>query len=399
MSHAANTDDPKKDLLKGFDTRAIHADQHFDPATNAVITPIYATSTYAQESPGVHKGYDYGRSHNPTRFAYERAVAALEGGKAGFAFSSGLAAMATVLDMLESGSHIVATDDLYGGTYRLLERVRKRSAGLAISYVDLTDTEKLKAAIRANTKLVWIETPTNPLLKLADIAAIAAEAHRHDVIVVVDNTFASPWTQRPLELGADIVVHSATKYLNGHSDVIGGVAVTSHPDLIEQLGFLQNSVGAIAGPFDSFLAHRGLKTLGLRMERHNRNALNLAAWLERHPRIERVIYPGLPSHPQYELARRQMRGGGGMITAFIKGGLEDAKAALSRTRIFTLAESLGGIESLIEHPAIMTHASIPKEVREKVGIKDGLIRLSVGIEDAEDLENDLAQALQEEPAA
>ena len=389
------SNDPNKDhLLKGFDTRAIHAGQHFDPATNAVITPIYATSTYAQESPGVHKGFDYGRSHNPTRYAFERAIAALEGGKAGFAFSSGMAAAATVLDLLDAGSHIVAMDDLYGGTYRLMERVRKRSAGLAISYVDLTDPAKLKGAIRANTKLVWIETPTNPLLKLADIEAIAAEAHKQDVIVVVDNTFASPWTQRPLELGADIVVHSATKYLNGHSDVIGGVAVTSHPDLIEQLGFLQNSVGSISGPFDCFLMHRGLKSLGIRMERHNKNALHLAAWLESHPKIERVIYPGLPSHPQYKLAQKQMRGGGGMITAFMKAGLEDARLALSRTRIFTLAESLGGIESLIEHPAIMTHASIPKEVREKVGIKDGLIRLSVGIEDAEDLQNDLAQALQ-----
>lgn len=389
------SNDPNKDhLLKGFDTRAIHAGQHFDPTTNAVITPIYATSTYAQESPGVHKGFDYGRSHNPTRFAYERAIAALEGAKAGFAFSSGLAAMATVLDMLEAGAHIVAMDDLYGGTYRLLERVRKRSAGLAVSYVDLTDNAKLKAAIRDNTRLIWIETPTNPLLKLADIEAIAAEAHRHDVIVVVDNTFASPWTQRPLDLGADIVVHSATKYLNGHSDVIGGVAVASDAALVDQLAFLQNSIGSIAGPFDSFLAHRGLKTLGLRMERHNKNALQLATWLEKHPKIERVLYPGLPSHPQYALAQKQMRGGGGMITAFLKGGLEDARTMLSRTRLFTLAESLGGIESLIEHPAIMTHASIPKDVREKVGIKDGLIRLSVGIEDAEDLQNDLTQALQ-----
>lgn len=389
------SNDPTKDyLLKGFDTRAIHAGQHFDPTTNAVITPIYATSTFAQESPGVHKGFDYGRSHNPTRYAFERAVAGLEGGTAGFAFSSGMATAATVLDMLDAGSHIVAMDDLYGGTYRLMERVRKRSAGLAISYVDLADPAKLKGAIRDNTKLVWIETPTNPLLKLADIEAIATEAHKHDVIVVVDNTFASPWTQRPLELGADIVVHSATKYLNGHSDVIGGVAVTANEEIAEQLRFLQNSIGSIAGPFDSFLMHRGLKTLGIRMERHNKNALHLATWLEQHPKIERVIYPGLPSHPQYKLAQKQMRGGGGMITAFMKAGLEDARQALSKTRVFTLAESLGGIESLIEHPAIMTHASIPKEVREKVGIKDGLIRLSVGIEDAEDLQNDLAQALQ-----
>ena len=387
MTDAAN------DLIKGFNTSAIHAGQHFDPTTNAVITPIYATSTFAQESPGVHKGFDYGRSHNPTRFAYERAVAALEGAAAGFAFASGLAAIATVLDLFDAGSHIIAMDDLYGGTYRLLERVRKRSAGLEISYVDLTDTAKLKAAIRPNTKLLWVETPTNPLLKLADIEAIAAEAHKHNIVVAVDNTFASPWCQRPMELGADIVVHSATKYINGHSDVIGGVAVASKPELVQQLGFLQNAVGAIASPFDSFLIHRGLKTLGLRMERHNASAQHLAAWLERHPKIERVIYPGLPSHPQYKLAQKQMRGGGGIITAVVKGGLEEARAALTRTRLFALAESLGGVESLIEHPAIMTHATIPEDIREKAGISGGLIRLSVGIEDVEDLQRDLAQAL------
>ena len=384
----------KEDLIKGFDTKAIHAGQHFDPATNAVITPIYATSTYAQEAPGVHKGLDYGRSHNPTRFAFERAVAALENGKAGFAFSSGLAAIATILDLLDAGSHIVAIDDIYGGTYRLLERVRKKSAGLDVSYVDLTDANKLKEAIRPTTKLVWIETPTNPLLKLADIAAIVEEAHKHDLIVVVDNTFASPWIQRPLELGADIVVHSATKYINGHSDVIAGVAVTSRPDLVERLGFLQNAVGGILGPFDSFLAHRGLKTLGLRLERHNANAQQLAEWLEKHPKIEKVIYPGLKSHPQYALAQKQQNGkGGGIITAVLKGGLEEARTALTRTRLFTLAESLGGVESLIEHPAIMTHATIPAETREKIGIKDGLIRISVGIEDVNDLRADLEQAL------
>jgi cystathionine gamma-lyase len=304
-----------------------------------------------------------------------------------------MAAMATVLDVLDSGSHIIAIDDVYGGSYRLLERVRKRSAGLSITYVDLTNPANLKAAVRPETRLVWIETPTNPLLKLADIAAIAEEAHRHKLIVVVDNTFASPWTQRPLTLGADIVVHSATKYINGHSDMIGGLAITNRADLAEKLGFLQNSVGAIAGPFDSFLAHRGLKTLGLRMERHNRNAQHLAEWLERHPKIERVIYPGLASHPQHALAKKQMRGGGGMITAIVKGGLEPARTMLSRMRIFTLAESLGGIESLIEHPAIMTHASIPADVRAKGGIVDGLIRLSVGVEDATDLQRDLEQAL------
>jgi cystathionine gamma-lyase len=390
MTHAFS----KEELIKGFNTRAIHARQNVDPTTNAVITPIYATSTFAQESPGVHKGFDYGRSHNPTRFAFERAVAGLEGGEAGFAFASGVAAIATVLDILDEGSHIVAIDDIYGGTYRLLERVRRRSAGLEASYVDLTDASLLKDAIRPTTRLVWIETPTNPLLKIADIAAIAEEAHKHGLIVVVDNTFASPWIQRPLELGADIVVHSATKYINGHSDVIGGVAVTSKPELAEKLGFLQNAVGAIAGPFDSFLMHRGLKTLGLRMERHSANAQKLAEWLEAHDKIERVLYPGLPSHPQHELAKRQMNGkGGGMITVILKGGRVAVDAALPRTRLFTLAESLGGVESLIEYPSQMTHATIPADIREKVGIKDGLIRLSVGIEDVDDLQADLEQAL------
>lgn len=384
----------KEDLIRGFDTQAIHARQHVDPSTNAVITPIYATSTFSQDAPGVHKGLDYGRSHNPTRFAFERAIAALEGGAAGFAFSSGLAAIATVLDLLEAGSHIVAIDDVYGGTFRLFERVRKHSAGLQVSYVDLSDTSKFREAIQPNTKLVWLETPTNPLLKIADIEAIAAEAHKHDLIVVVDNTFASPALQRPLELGADIVVHSATKYINGHSDVIAGVAVASRPDLVERLGFLQNAVGSILGPFDSFLAHRGLKTLGLRAARHSENAQILAEWLEKHQAIEKVIYPGLRSHPQYALAQKQQNGkGGGIITAILKGGLTAATTALSRTHLFTLAESLGGIESLIEHPAIMTHATIPAETREKIGIKDGLIRISVGIENVQDLQADLEQAL------
>jgi cystathionine gamma-lyase len=389
------TDATKKDdLIKGFDTRAIHAGQHFDPATNALITPIYANSTYAQEAPGAHKGFEYGRTHNPTRFAFERAIAALESGKAGFAFASGLAASATVLDLLDTGSHVIAIDDLYGGTYRLLERVRRRSAGLDASYIDLTDASLLAEAIRPMTRMVWIETPTNPLLKLADIAAIAEAAHKRDLIVVVDNTFASPWMQRPLELGADIVLHSATKYIGGHSDVIGGIVVADKPDLVERLGFLQNAVGAVAGPFDSFLMHRGVKTLGLRMERHASNAQHLAAWLEAHPKVERVIYPGLESHPQYALAQRQMNGkGGGMITAILKGRRPAVDAALTRTQLFTLAESLGGVESLIEYPSVMTHASIPADIRARIGIEDGLIRLSVGIEDVGDLEADLEQAL------
>ena len=378
----------------GFDTLAIHGGQHPDPTTGAVITPIYATSTYLQEAPGVHKGLDYGRSHNPTRFAYERAVASLEGGTHGFAFSSGLAASSTVIDTLPSGSHIIAMDDLYGGTYRLFERVKRGASGHDFTYVDLSDASKLEAAIKPNTRMVWIETPTNPLLKLADISAIAALAKARGLITVVDNTFASPYLQNPLALGADVVVHSATKYINGHSDIIGGVAITSNPALAEKITFLQNAIGSIASPFDSFLAHRGLKTLGIRLQRHSENALALAQWLEQQSDIERVFYPGLPSHPQHELAKRQMPNGfGGMISIIIKGGLPRATAFLKAVRIFTLAESLGGIESLIEHPAIMTHASIPADVRKKIGIDDGLIRLSVGIENLEDLRADLKRAL------
>ena len=378
----------------GFDTLAIHGGQHPDPTTGAVITPIYATSTYLQEAPGVHKGLDYGRSHNPTRFAYERAVASLEGGTHGFAFSSGLAASSTVIDTLPSGSHIIAMDDLYGGTYRLFERVKRGASGHDFTYVDLSDASKLEAAIKPNTRMVWIETPTNPLLKLADISAIAALAKVRGLITVVDNTFASPYLQNPLALGADVVVHSATKYINGHSDIIGGVAITSNPALAEKITFLQNAIGSIASPFDSFLAHRGLKTLGIRLQRHSENALALAQWLEQQSDIERVFYPGLPSHPQHELAKRQMPNGfGGMISIIIKGGLPRATAFLKAVRIFTLAESLGGIESLIEHPAIMTHASIPADVRKKIGIDDGLIRLSVGIENLEDLRADLKRAL------
>ena len=378
----------------GFDTQAIHSGQQFDPATNAVITPIYATSTYAQSAPGVHLGLDYGRSHNPTRFAYERVVAHLEAGSAGFAFASGLAAANAVLDSLPAHAHIIASDDLYGGTYRLFERVRKAASGLQVSYVDLADLDALAAAIQPDTKMLWVETPTNPLLKLVDLEAVAAIARKHQLVSVADNTFATPWIQKPLALGFDIVIHSATKYINGHSDIIGGLAVVgSNAELAEKIGFLQNATGAIAGPFDSFLAHRGVKTLGLRMERHSHNALAVANYLESHPAIERVIYPGLPSHPQHALAQQQMRTGGGMVSAVLKGGLQAATDLLTRVKIFTLAESLGGVESLIEHPAIMTHATIPPATRQSLGIVDGLVRISVGIEDEADLIADLKEAL------
>ncbi len=377
-----------------FATRCIHAGQSPDPTTGAVMMPIYATSTFAQESPGVHKGFEYARSQNPTRMAFERCIADLEGGSAAFAFSSGLAASATVLDMLEHGSHIVASDDLYGGTRRLFERVRRKSAGLDITYVDLGDADAVKAALRPNTKLVWVETPTNPLLKLADLEAIAAATRGHGTWLVADNTFASPWVQRPLEFGFDIVVHSTTKYLNGHSDMVGGVVIVGqNQEIREKIAFLQNAVGSVSGPFDSFLALRGLKTLSLRMERHCTSALKIAQFLEAHPGVDGVIYPGLASHPQHELAKRQMRGFGGIITARIKGGLNGATRFLERCQLFTLAESLGGVESLIEHPAIMTHASVPADVRAELGIDDGLVRLSVGIEDADDLIQDLQSAL------
>ena len=377
-----------------FDTKAIHAGQHFDPTTGAVITPIYATSTYAQTGPGEHKGLDYGRSHNPTRFAFERAIAELEGGHAGFAFSSGMAASSAVLEIFEHGAHGVATDDLYGGSYRLFERVRKKSADLSVSYVDVAQIDKIEAAITDKTKFIWIETPTNPLLKLADIAAISKIAKAHKLVLIVDNTFASPYLQNPIALGADIVVHSATKYINGHSDVIGGIAVAASEDLSQKIGFIQNAVGSIAGPFDSFLMHRGLKTLGLRMKKHSENALQIATWLEQQSGVAKVYYPGLPSHKQHDLAKRQMQNGfGGMISVVLEGGLERATAFLKTTKIFTLAESLGGIESLIEHPAIMTHATIPPEIRKSIGIEDGLIRLSVGIEDITDLKDDLSRAL------
>ncbi|ACI99380.1 cystathionine gamma-synthase [Rhodospirillum centenum] len=385
------TDRPNR---HGFSTRAIHAGQEPDPATGAIMVPIYQTSTYVQESPGVHKGFEYSRSQNPTRFAYERCVADLESGHRGFAFASGLAGEATVLELLDSGSHVVATDDIYGGSYRLFERVRKRTAGLSFSFVDVADLAAVEAAIRPETRMIWVETPTNPLLKLADLEALAQLGRRRGLITVCDNTFASPWVQRPLELGFDIVTHSATKYLNGHSDMVGGLVVVREAgELSDRLGFLQNAVGAIQGPFDSFLALRGLKTLALRMERHCQNALVVAEWLERHPAVARVRYPFLPSHPQHELARRQMAAGGGMVTIHLKGGLEPARRMLERTELFALAESLGGVESLIEHPAIMTHASIPADQRAALGIDDGMVRLSVGVEEVDDLLADLEQAL------
>ena len=383
----------EKQSQYGFGTRAIHAGQHPDPSTGAIMTPIYATSTYVQRSPGKHQGYEYSRTQNPTRMAYERCVADLEGGVAGFAFGSGMAAAATVLDLLDSGSHVMAMDDLYGGTYRLFEKVRRRSAGLDFSFVDLNDAAAMKAALKPNTRMIWAETPTNPMLKLVDLAKVAAFAQKHGLLLVVDNTFCSPLVQRPLEFGADLVVHSATKYINGHSDMVGGIVVASTDALTERMAFLQNSVGAIAGPFDAFLAMRGLKTLHLRMRAHCANALEVAKWLEQHPAIERVIYPGLKSHPQHALARRQMHGFGGIVTIEVKGGLKVARRMLERCKLFSLAESLGGVESLIEHPAIMTHASVPAANRKRLGISDGLIRLSVVEDDAGDVIDELRFAL------
>ena len=388
----------KNDQKLGFATRVIHAGQSPDPSTGAIMPPIYATSTYVQQSPGVHKGLDYGRSHNPTRWAFERCVADLEGGAQAFAFASGLAAISTVLELIDAGSHVVASDDLYGGSFRLFDKVRQRSAGLRFSYANLTDPQGLEKALQPDTKLVWVETPTNPLLRLADLHAIAETCRARGIITVADNTFASPYVQRPLELGFDVVVHSVTKYLNGHSDVIGGIAIVGKDSrldaLRERLGFLQNSVGAIASPFDSFLALRGVKTLALRMQRHCESAFELAHWLETQPQVERVHYPGLESHPQHALAKRQMTGGfGGMISATLRTDLAGARRFLEAVQIFALAESLGGVESLIEHPAIMTHATIPAETRKTLGIGDSLVRLSVGVEDIEDLRTDLRQAL------
>jgi cystathionine gamma-lyase len=382
-----------------FETKVIHAGQAPDPRTGAVMTPIYATSTYAQSSPGEHRGFDYARTRNPTRDALEACIAELEGGHAGFAFASGMAAIGTVLELLDSGSHVVAMDDLYGGSYRILERVRKRSANIQATFTDLSKTENLEKAIRPNTRMVWVESPTNPLLKLVDLKAIAAIARRRGLISVCDNTFASPWVQRPLEHGFDIVVHSTTKYLNGHSDVIGGVAVIGkNEELGQKLAFLQNAVGGVPSPFDCFLTLRGIKTLAVRMERHCGNAMHVAAFLEKHSKVQRVIYPGLASHPQHLLAAEQMqRRYGGMVSAVLKGGKEGAMSAsrrfLERCKLFTLAESLGGVESLIEHPAIMTHASLPEDVRANLGIDEGLVRLSVGIESVDDLIAELDHAL------
>ena len=379
---------------QGFATRAIHAGQEPDPTTGAVMTPIYATSTYVQESPGKHKGFDYARSINPTRLAYEKCIADLEGGTRGFAFASGLAAMSTVLELLDSGSHVVVSDDLYGGTFRLFDKVRKQSAGLEFTYVDLTDSSRFEKAINDNTRMVWIETPSNPLLKIIDLEAIAKIAREHKILSVSDNTFATPWIQRPIEFGFDVVVHSATKYLNGHSDLVSGVAVVSDKELGDRIWFLQNSVGAIAGAFDSFLVLRSLKTLALRMERHCANALELARWLEEQPQVEKVMYPGLKSHPQHDLARTQMRGFGGMVSIQLKTDLAGTKRFLENTHLFALAESLGGVESLINHPALMTHASVPKEKRDELGVGDSLVRLSVGVEDIRDLIDDLQFAFE-----
>lgn len=380
---------------QGFETRAIHAGQEPDPTTGAIMTPIYTSSTYVQESPGVHKGYDYSRSVNPTRKALESCIADLEGSSHGFAFASGMSASATVLELLSSGDHVIAMDDLYGGTYRLFENVRKRSAGLEFTFCDLSDLDTLESSITEKTKMIWIETPTNPLLKIADLEAISQFAKKNKLISVCDNTFCSPFVQNPLEFGFDVVIHSATKYLNGHSDLIGGVVVCSDEkeNLANEILYLQNAVGSIMSPFDSFLLLRSLKTLSVRMERHCSNAEKIASYLNSHSAIEKVIYPGLKSHPQHNIALKQMKGFGGMISVVLKGGLESATNFLERTKLFSLAESLGGVESLIEHPAIMTHASIPQEVREEIGISDGLVRLSVGIESIDDLIEDIENSL------
>jgi cystathionine beta-lyase/cystathionine gamma-synthase len=381
------------DKPRAFATRTIHAGQSPDPTTGAIMPPIYATSTYVQESPGVHQGYEYSRTQNPTRMAYERCVADLESGTHGFAFASGMAAIGTILELLDAGSHVVALDDLYGGTRRLFTGVRERSADLQFTYVDLADTGAIEAALRDDTRMIWIESPSNPLLKIIDIRAVADIARSRGILLVCDNTFATPYLQRPLELGCDIVMHSATKFLNGHSDMVGGIAVTADDGLAERLAYLQNSIGAVAGPFDSFLALRGLKTLDVRMERHCRSAAIIAEWLEGDTRVDSVIYPGLESHPQHELAKTQMPGFGGIVTFFIRGELADARRFLERCEVFALAESLGGVESLVDHPGIMTHASVPEKERRALGISDQLIRLSVGIEHIDDLVGDLDQAL------
>lgn len=382
----------KNQTKAGFGTLAIHAGQNPDPRTGAVMVPIYQTSTYAQESPGKHTGYEYSRTDNPTRTAYQECVAALEGGKYALAFASGLAATGAIMQNLKSGDHVVCSDDVYGGTFRIFDKVFRRF-GIDFTFVDLSNTTKLEGAFKSNTNLLWIETPTNPMLKIIDIAAVTSLARKRGVISVVDNTFMSPYFQKPLALGADMVVHSVTKYMNGHSDVVGGIMVTNSDKLYNEIKFLQNAVGGVPAPMDCFLVMRGLKTLHVRMERHAQNAMEIAHYLEKHPKVEKVLYPGLESHPQHAIARKQMTGFGGMITFFIKGGLPQARTFLEKVKLFTLAESLGGVESLIEHPAIMTHASVPAETRKELGIHDNLVRVSVGIEDLADLKADLEQAL------
>ena len=384
-----------KKNTQGFATKAIHSGQEPDPSTGAIIGPIYTSSTYVQESPGEHKGYDYSRTSNPTRKALEICMTDLEEGGQGFAFSSGMAATATVLELLDTGDHIISMDDLYGGTYRLFENVRKRSSGLEFSYSNLSSLDGLESLLKPNSRMIWVESPSNPLLKIVDLEKVSAFAKKHNLISVCDNTFCSSYVQKPLNLGFDVVLHSATKYLNGHSDVIGGLVVSSQEreDLAEQLAFLSNSIGSIMSPFDSFLVLRSLKTLAVRMEKHCENAFEVASFLEGHEAIEKIYYPGLSNHPNHEIAKKQMNGFGGMITIVLKGGLKTATTFLERTKIFALAESLGGVESLIEHPALMTHASVPTEVRKELGIEDGLVRLSVGIESVEDLLDDLNQAL------
>ncbi len=379
-------------MKQKFETRAIHAGCEPDSGTGAIMTPIFQTSTYVQESPGKHKGYDYSRTHNPTRTALEKNIASLEEGNYGLAFSSGMSAISTITQMLNAGDHIICSDDVYGGTFRLFDKVLKKF-NLEFDFIDLTSLQSLERYIKNTTKLVWLESPSNPLLKLIDIEATAKIAKSRGIVTVVDNTFATPFFQKPLKLGADIVMHSTTKYLNGHSDVIGGALVMNDQELYNKLQFLQNASGGVPGPFDCFLVLRGIKTLAIRMERHAENAMKIAQFLENHPKVRKVIYPGLNSHPQHELAKRQMTGFGGIVTFFIKGGLEAARKFLERVKVFSLAESLGGVESLIEHPAIMTHASLPKEVREKIGISDELIRVSVGIENVDDLIDDLKNAL------
>lgn len=377
----------------GFDTRSIHAGQSPDPTTGAIMTPVYLTSTYVQESPGVHRGYEYSRTKNPTRFAYENCLASLEGGRQGFAFASGCAAVTTVLHMLKAGDHVISGDDLYGGSLRIFERIFTQM-GIEFTYVDSTHIKNIEVALKPNTKMIWLETPTNPLLKISDIAAVSAVAKKHGgVLTAVDNTFMSPFFQNPLQLGADLVVHSTTKYIGGHSDLVGGAIITAREDLAEKLAFLSNAMGAVASPFDSFLAMRSLKTLGVRMRQHEANAIEIAAFLAKHPQVEKVIYPGMKNHPQHGLAKTQMRGFGGMITICVKGGLKEAKRFAENVKIFSLAESLGGVESLVDHPAIMTHASIPVERRKQLGITDNLVRLSIGIEDVADLIQDLNNAL------